>query len=113
MKKLLFILFLITAIGCEKEEPETTIYLSIKAVLTPTNVFIDCPDIPVDFQYDVYYEVNPGIYPFTYTDHNNVTHPLIGEEYEVKALNYSLNGYGRILYIDLYLLSTGAVIENY
>ena len=108
MKKLLLFILFIFLFGCEKEL-ENKIYLSVKTVLTPTNVFIDCPNIPIDFQYDIYYEISPGKYPFTYTDHNNVTHPLIGEEYEIKAFNY---GEGD-LHIDLILLSTGAIIENY
>ena len=111
MSTVIFLLFIliISSIGCTKDH-EGKVYLKIRSILTPTNVFIDCPDIPIDFQYDIYYEINPGVYPFMYTDHNNIVHPLIGEIKEINAIPYDLE---EDLHIDLILLSTGAIIEDY
>jgi len=108
INKFILLVLIIFSTGCTTEEGR--VFLKFKSILTPTNVFIDCLDIPTDFQYDVYYEINPGIYPFTYTDHNNVIHPLIGEIKEVNAIPYDSE---EDLHIDLILLSTGAIIENF
>ena len=74
-----------------------------------------------NFEYDVYYQTRPGNYPFSYTDHNGVQHPLPGEygvleivaDSGTEGALFNSGEDGDDLYIDLILLSTGPVIENY
>ena len=108
-------------IGCGSDGSDGDVFLRFRAVLTPTEFVIDNPDIPVDFEFDVYYETQPGSYPFSYVDHNGNTHPQPGEYGVLEIIAnsgdegalFSAGDDGTDLYIDLILLSTGAVIENY
>ena len=115
------LLILIINISCGRDGKDGEVFLRFRAILTPLNFYIENPDIPIDFQYDVYYKTYPGSYPFTYTDHNGTSHPLPSEfgvvdivvdSGESGAL-FSAGSDGNDIYIDLILLSTGAVIENY
>ena len=113
--------FVLSIIGCGRDGEEGEVFLRIRAVLEPTNFFIENPDIPLDFQYDVYYKTSPGNYPFSYVDHNGVQHPQPGEYGVLEIIAdsgtegglFSSGTSGQDLYIDLILLSTGAVIENF
>lgn len=122
LNKILFIgLICLMNAGCGSDGDDGDVYVRIRAVLEPTNVIIDNPDIPLDFQYDVYYKTKSGSYPFSYIDHNDIQHPLPGEfgVLEIVSTSGSKGGLfssgenGEDLYVDLILLSTGAVIENY
>ena len=116
---LLFIAMII--IGCGRDGKDGDVFLRFRSVLTPTEFVIDNPDIPADFEYDVYYETHPGSYPFSYIDHNGNFHPQPGEYGVLEIIADSgdegalfVTGEdGKDLYIDLILLSTGPIIENY
>ena len=120
-QKIIFFFFILIQFGCGRDGSDGEIFLRFRAILTPINFSIDNPDIPGDFQYDVYYKTTPGSYSFTYTDHNNVTHPLPGEfgviDIEADAGQggslFKAGEDGDDLYIDLILLSTGPIIENF
>ena len=108
-------------IGCGRDGTDGEVFLRFRAVLAPTEFVIDNPDIPEDFEFDVYYETHPGSYPFSYVDHNGNSHPQPGEYGVLEILAdpgndgalFVAGEDGKDLYIDLILLSTGAVIENY
>ena len=94
----------------------------IRAVLdeTPLSATINNPDVPSDFAYDIFYKTSPGTYSFIYTDHNGLAHPQAGEYSFVEVIKdigqeggiFTDGEDGDNVYIDLWLLSTGAVIEN-
>ena len=128
VKSVVLLGLLMVIIGCSNEDgKDGEAYLRIRSVLHPTNVIINNPDIPSDDsgyfigEYDVYYKTSPGSYSFEYVDHNGVTHPLVGEYGVVDVFSNSGESAslfhsgedGEDVYIDLILLSTGAVIENY
>jgi len=118
---------LIFFIGCGNDGTDGDVYLRIRAVLEPTNVMISNPDLPSDAngvfvgEYDVYYQTQPGSYSFTYVDHNGIQHPLVGEFGVVNLFSnsgeesglFTSGEDGEDVYVDLILLSTGAIIENY
>lgn len=118
-KILLFGLIAIINFGCSDGD-NGDVFLRIRAVLEPTNFIIENSDIPENFEFDVFYQIKPGNYPFSYLDHNGIQHPLPGEYGVLEVIadpgqegamfNSGENGEDR--YIDLILLSTGAVIEN-
>ena len=118
-KTLVFIFILIINTGCSDGD-NGDVFLRIRAVLEPTNVIIENSDIPENFEYDVFYRTNPGNYPFSYVDHNGTQHPLPGEYGVLEIISdpgqegglFSTGENGEDRYIDLILLSTGAVIEN-
>ena len=120
-KIILFTLIMIINIGCVRDGQDGEIFIRFRAVLTPLSFFIDNPEIPVDVQYDVYYKISPGVYPFTYTDHNNIVHPLAVEFGLIDVISdpgqsgslLNAGEDGKDLYIDLILLSTGPIIENF
>ncbi len=120
-KSIFFVFIVLMIVGCGQDGEDGKVFLRFRSVLTPISFFIDNPDIPADFQYDTYYEIQPGSYAFTYVDHNNVTHPLPGEISFVditasigqEGSLFKGGGNGQDLYVDLILLSTGAIIENY
>ena len=76
---------------------------------------------PLVGDFDVYYKTEEGSYPFSYVDHNGVQHPLLGEYSVVNIFSdkgekgglFNSGEDGEDVYVDLILLSTGAVIENY
>ncbi len=120
--KLVFLLFSLTIVmGCGSDGNDGDVFLRFRAVLTPTEFVIENPDIPSDFEYDVYYETHPGSYPFSYIDHNGNLHPQPGEYGVLEIIAnpgdegalFSSGADGKDLYIDLILLSTGPIIENY
>ena len=119
--KVIVTVLILIIMSCGRDGQDGEVYLRIRAVLEPTNVIIDNPDIPSDFQYDVYYKTNPGTYYFSYVDHNNIQHPLPGEYGFVELVKnegfkgglFKSGDDGNDIYVDLILLSTGAVIENY
>ena len=121
--KIITLFFFVLTInsGCGKDGKDGDIFIRFRAVLTPINFFIDNPEIPIDVQYDVYYQISPGIYPFTYTDHNNIVHPLAGEFSLIDVVSdpgqsgslFKSGEDGKDLYVDLILLSTGPIIENF
>ena len=106
--------------GCS-DGGDGDVFVRIRTILEPTNVIIENSDIPQDFEYDVYYKTSTGNYPFSYTDHNGIQHPLPGEfgvleivaDSGSKGALFSSAEKGNTIYIDLILLSTGAIIENY
>lgn len=117
-----FGLFLGLNIGCSDGE-DGKVFLRIRALLEepPSSVNIENPDIPEDFQYGVYYQTQPGSYLFSYTDVNNQPHPQGGElqhldivaESGKSASLFKHGENGTDLYIDLWLLSTGALVQNF
>ena len=115
----LFLMFVFLGCGTDGQDGDT--FLRFRAVLEPTEFSIDNPDIPQDFQYDKYYKTSPGIYYFSYIDHNGLEHPQVGEfDYiKIEAAEgtsgslFKSGQNGADLYIDLILLSSGPVIENY
>tara|TARA_B110000495_G_scaffold165350_1_gene151131 strand:+ start:289 stop:681 length:393 start_codon:yes stop_codon:yes gene_type:complete len=105
-------LFLCLNIGCNKEL-DGEVYLRVRAILTPLEFSIDNSDLPDAFQesdYDLFYKTKEGSYPFSYVDHNETLHPQPGE-FGVLDIVFDPD-LGEDLYIDLILLSQGAVIEN-
>ena len=70
---------------------------------------------------NVYYETKPGTYTYSYLDHNNESHPQPGElpyidivaEPGTAASLFKDGENGSDLYIDFWLLSDGAVIQNF
>jgi len=120
-KLILFTLLITLTVGCADGE-DGKVFLRIRALLEAepvSNVSIDNPDIPEDFTYHVYYETQPGNYEFEYVDHNGDHHPQGGEfakldivaEPGSSASIFKQGEDGQDVYIDLWLLSTGAVIE--
>ena len=120
-KIFVFSFIILLSYGCGSDGSDGDVFLRFRAVLEPTNFIIDNPDIPPDFQYDVYYKTKPGNYPFSYVDHNGVQHPLPGEFSFVEIIADSGDSGslfrggedGQDIYVDLILLSTGPIIENY
>ena len=121
--KLIFFGLLITlSIGCS-DGNDGKVFLRIRAILAepPDSVSINNPDIPQDFQYDVYYETQPGSYDFNYIDYYDEYHPKEGELgiIDIVAEPGSNAGLlkqgedGEDLYIDLILLSDGPRVENF
>ena len=118
--KILLLGFIITLGGC-KDGNDGKAFLRIRTIIEPTSVTIYNPDIPSDFNYDVYYETQPGSYQFEYIDHNNNYHPLPGELNVIdivvapgQSSSFLNSGEdGRNVYIDLILLSTGALVETF
>tara|TARA_B100000427_G_C15449884_1_gene569087 strand:+ start:113 stop:544 length:432 start_codon:yes stop_codon:yes gene_type:complete len=127
LKKIFLLVLFIITIGCGTEGKDGEVYLRIRAVLEPTNVIIANPDLPANDNgyfvgdFDVYYKTEEGSYPFSYVDHNGVQHPLLGEYSVVNIFSdkgekgglFNSGEDGEDVYVDLILLSTGAVIENY
>ena len=116
---ILFVLIIILVSSCSSGK-DGDIYLRLRAVLEPTNFSINNPDFPLDFEYDAFYQIQPGYYEFEYIDHEGVQHPQLGElsVLEVTA-NQGTNGGvfksaidGEDIYIDLILLSNGPIIET-
>ena len=120
-KIIVFLLILIMNIGCGTDGSDGEVFVRFRAVLEPTNFTIDNSDIPIDLEYDVYYKTSSGSYPFSYVDHNDVQHPLPGEYGVLEILAdsgdegglFSSGDDGRDIYVDLILLSTGAIVENF
>ena len=118
--KILLLCFIITLGGC-KDGNDGKAFLRIRTIIEPTSVTIYNPDIPSDFNYDVYYETQPGSYQFEYIDHNNNYHPMSGELSVIdivvapgQSSSFLNSGEdGRNVYIDLILLSTGALVETF
>ena len=109
-------------LGCGNDGSDGEVFLRIRAVLdeTPLSATIDNPDVPSDFAYDIFYKTSPGTYSFIYTDHNGLAHPQAGEYAFVEVIKdigqeggiFTDGEDGDNVYIDLWLLSTGAVVEN-
>tara|TARA_B100001250_G_C19677726_1_gene734412 strand:- start:413 stop:826 length:414 start_codon:yes stop_codon:yes gene_type:complete len=117
------ILFSFIAIffGCGSDGQHGDVFLRFRSVLTPIEVVINSPDIPQDFEYDQYYKISPGIYYFTYIDYAGFSHPQIGE-FDYIEIEASIGESGSLfkagddgsdLFVDLILLSSGPVIENF
>ena len=100
--------------GCSSGK-DGDLFLRFRAVIEPVEFIIDNPDIPNYPEYDIYYKTNPGSYAFSYVDHNGTQHPQPGEFgfVELNADPASGSEDGKDLYIDLILLSTGPLIENF
>ena len=119
--KIIITFFVLLFFSCGSGGDQGDVYVRIRAVLEPTDVIIENSDIPIDFEYDVYYKTVSGSYPFSYIDHNDVQHPLAGEYGVLEVIAdpgsdggiFNSGSDGKTLYIDLILLSTGAIIENY
>tara|TARA_Y100001968_G_C19337394_1_gene707645 strand:- start:209 stop:607 length:399 start_codon:yes stop_codon:yes gene_type:complete len=119
---MLFGLLVILSIGCSDGD-EGKVFLRIRAILEepPQSVTINNPDIPTDFQYDVYYETQPGSYDFSYVDYYDEYHPNEGELGILDIVadpgsNSSLfkqGQNGEDSYIDLILLSDGPRVETF
>ena len=120
-KLILFGLLIALIVSCT-DGSDGKVFLRIRALLEVapvTNVSIDNPDIPEDFQYNVYYETQPGNYEFEYRDYNGDYHPKPGEFANIdivaepgsSASLFKQGDDGQDVYIDLWLLSTGAVVE--
>ncbi|MAQ47996.1 MAG: hypothetical protein CMD27_03875 [Flavobacteriales bacterium] len=117
--KILFTLIIITVASCSSGQ-DGDVFLRLRAVLEPTNFSINSPDFPLDFEYDAFYQIQPGYYEFEYVDHEGVQHPLLGElsVLEVTSNKGTDGGLfksasdGEDIYIDLWLLSEGPVIET-
>ena len=109
-------------LGCGNDGSDGEVFLRVRAVLdeTPLTATINNPDVPPDFAYDIFYKTSPGTYSFIYTDHNGLAHPQAGEYSFVEVIKdigqeggvFTDGEDGDNVYIDLWLLSTGAVIEN-
>ena len=126
-KTIFFVFILLLNVSCGRDGTDGDIYLRIRSVLEPTNVKIVNPDIPSDGDgyfvgaYDVYYQIQPGSYDFSYVDHNGTQHPLPGEFGFIEVVSdpgqtgslFKSGEDGKDLYIDLILLSTGPIIENF
>ena len=120
-KTIFFVFILLLNVGCGSDGDDGEIFIRFRSVLTPISFFIDNPEIPMNVEYDVYYKISPGVYPFTYIDHSNVVHPLPGEFGLVEVVSdpgqtgslFKSGEDGKDLYIDLILLSTGPIIENF
>ena len=117
---IILIVFSIIQIGCGSGQ-DGDVFLRLRCVFEPTEFTIDNPDIPDNFSYDTYYETKPGTYNFSYIDHNGLSHPQPGEFGVVKIVSvpgsqgslFKSGEDGQDLYIDLILLSTGPIIENF
>ena len=113
--KIILILFIIIQMmGCSSGK-DGDLFLRFRAVIEPVEFIIDNPDIPDYPEYDIYYKTNPGSYSFSYVDHNGTQHPQPGEFGFVELVADPASGSedGKDLYIDLILLSTGPLIENF
>ena len=117
---ILFLVLILLSMGCSDGE-DGQVFLRIRAILEPDSVRIDNPDIPEDFLYDAYYETTPGTYTYSYIDANDEAHPKPGEfpyidivaEPGSESSLFKHGEDGADLYIDFWLLSTGAVIQNF
>ena len=119
---ILLLVLICLGIGCSDGQ-DGKVFLRIRALLQePTeSVSIDNSDIPEDFEYNVYYETKPGTYTYSYLDHNNESHPKPGAlpyidivaEPGTSASLFKDGENGSDLYIDFWLLSDGAVIQNF
>jgi len=126
MKNLNPVILLFTLIclstGCSDGQ-DGKVFLRVRALLQEPSesVSIDNLDIPEDFQYNVYYETKPGTYTYSYVDYNNESHPKPGElpyidivaETGSESSLFKHGENGADLYIDFWLLTTGAVIQNF
>tara|TARA_B100001250_G_scaffold384703_1_gene379787 strand:- start:7882 stop:8292 length:411 start_codon:yes stop_codon:yes gene_type:complete len=120
LKKMSLILFVIIQAGCSSGQ-DGDLFLRFRAVLEPIEFIIDNPDVPQYPEYDIYYKVNPGTYSFSYIDHNGTQHPQPGEFGFIDLIAdpgsdgglFKSGSDGKDLYIDLILLSTGPLIENF
>lgn len=111
-KIIVFSLAIFLNIGCS-EQVDGDVYLRVRAVLTPFEFQIENADLPdpfTDSDYDLFYKTKEGSYPFSYLDHNETLHPQPGE-FGVLDIVFD-PALGEDLYIDLILLSQGAVIEK-
>ena len=73
-----FIVLFITIFGCSTGN-DGDIFLRVRAVLEPSTFNINCPEFPLNFEYDVFYNIPPGYYSFDYVDYNGTQHPQLGE----------------------------------
>jgi len=118
--RIILVVFSIIQIGCGSGQ-EGDVFLRLRCVFQPTAFTINNPDIPDNFTYDTYYKTNPGTYTFSYIDHNGQAHPQPGEFGILEIVSvpgskgslFKSGEDGKDLYIDLILLSTGPVIENF
>ncbi len=113
-KIILFFFIIIQMMGCSSGK-DGDLFLRFRAVIEPVEFIIDNPDIPNYPEYDIYYKTNPGSYNFSYVDHNGTQHPQPGEFGFIELVADPASGSedGKDLYIDLILLSTGPLIENF
>lgn len=113
-KIILLLFIIIQMMGCSSGN-DGDLFLRFRAVIEPVEFIIDNPDIPDYPEYDIYYKTNPGSYAFSYVDHNGTQHPQPGEFGFVELIADPASGSedGKDLYIDLILLSTGPLIENF
>lgn len=119
---ILLLAFICLNMGCSDGQ-DGKVFLRIRALLEePTDsVSIDNSDIPEDFEYDFYYETSPGTYTYSYIDFNDEAHPKPGEfpyidivaETGSESSLFKHGEDGADLYVDLWLLSTGAVVQNF
>lgn len=113
-KIILNFFIIIQMMGCSSGK-DGDLFLRFRAVIEPVEFIIDNPDIPNYPEYDIYYKTNPGSYNFSYVDHNGTQHPQPGEFGFIELVADPASGSedGKDLYIDLILLSTGPLIENF
>ena len=113
-KIILLLFIIIQMMGCSSGN-DGDLFLRFRAVIEPVEFIIDNPDIPNYPEYDIYYKTNPGSYNFSYVDHNGTQHPQPGEFGFIELVADPASGSedGKDLYIDLILLSTGPLIENF
>ena len=114
IKIILLFFIIIQMMGCSSGK-DGDLFLRFRAVIEPVEFIIDNPDIPDYPEYDIYYKTNPGSYSFSYVDHNGTQHPQPGEFGFVELIADPASGSedGKDLYIDLILLFTGPLIENF
>jgi len=118
--KMLFALIIMTLASCSSGQ-DGDVFLRLRAVLEPTSFSINTSDIPLDFEYDAFYKIQPGYYEFEYVDHENIQHPQLGELSVLEVTNnkgtnggvFKSASDGEDIYIDLILLSSGPIIETY
>ena len=117
--KFFFTIIIITLASCSSGQ-DGDVFLRLRAVLEPTSFSINSPDIPLDFEYDIFYKIQSGYYAFEYVDHENIQHPQLGELSVLEVTNnqgtkgglFKSASDGEDLYIDLILLSSGPIIET-
>ena len=119
---ILLFVFIVIHAGCGKQGQEGDVFLRLRhGGFEPINFSTENPDIPIDFQYGVYYKTSPGTYAFTYIDHNYIEHPredefgfidIVARPGESGEL-FKSGDDGEDLYIDLLLYSDGPLIQQY
>ena len=119
LNKFFLTIIMIILTSCSSGQ-DGDVFLRLRAVLEPTSFSINSPDIPLDFEYDIFYKIQPGYYEFEYVDHENIQHPQLGEVSVLEVINnqgtkggvFKSASDGEDLYIDLILLSSGPIIET-